>query len=331
MEDLDLFVSFLSDSLSFLRETSKEISCSSHQALPGPEELGSSLKRLEARNTEISNELDDLQVMSDQRYFLLEEEGEGEVDSSLTVMDRIDESLVASLDQRGQGKVRELQRELMSQRRRMERVIKGIERGKQGANRHLLYILIHEIWGNIVSHYHQKYSLDQLIDPCPSESLLDNNSRLQEDARLLEDARLQEDARLLETNRALMRRMDYLEAELSTVRDEADSLLTDLSSSREALDRAHREIESLKRESSLMASEGRARARRLELKGSLHMDQSPVRDDDVMGDEGCPVCWSRMKDRVAFGCGHQTCEACGEKLAMCPLCRLPIMLRIKLF
>ena len=178
-------------------------------------------------------------------------------------------------------------------------------------------------------HYHQKHSLTQLIDLSPSESLLDNDSRLQEDAKLLE------------VNKALIRRMDYLETDLSSARAEADSLLSDLSSSREALDRAHCEIESLRRESSLMASEGRARARRLELKGSLPFresqgsqgpgDGSPVRDNEAEADQGCPVCWSRMKDRVAFGCGHQTCAACGEKLTMCPLCRLPIMLRIKLF
>ncbi|GIL42029.1 hypothetical protein Vafri_96 [Volvox africanus] len=44
----------------------------------------------------------------------------------------------------------------------------------------------------------------------------------------------------------------------------------------------------------------------------------------------CPVCWELRKGLV-FGCGHQTCCSCGEKLAACPICRKPVSLRIKVY
>ncbi|KAJ8750040.1 hypothetical protein K2173_013955 [Erythroxylum novogranatense] len=44
----------------------------------------------------------------------------------------------------------------------------------------------------------------------------------------------------------------------------------------------------------------------------------------------CPICLSNDKD-MAFGCGHQTCCECGESLELCPICRGPIGMRIKLY
>ena len=44
----------------------------------------------------------------------------------------------------------------------------------------------------------------------------------------------------------------------------------------------------------------------------------------------CCVCWSRKK-QVAFTCGHCTCESCADKVTICPQCRHPIDMRIKLF
>ncbi|KAG6515616.1 hypothetical protein ZIOFF_026045 [Zingiber officinale] len=46
--------------------------------------------------------------------------------------------------------------------------------------------------------------------------------------------------------------------------------------------------------------------------------------------EICPICLSNPKDMV-FGCGHQTCSACGPSLQSCPLCRTEIQTRIKLY
>lgn len=44
----------------------------------------------------------------------------------------------------------------------------------------------------------------------------------------------------------------------------------------------------------------------------------------------CPICLTNPKD-MAFGCGHQTCCECGQDLQSCPICRSPIVTRIKLY
>ncbi|KAH7307490.1 hypothetical protein KP509_22G062200 [Ceratopteris richardii] len=44
----------------------------------------------------------------------------------------------------------------------------------------------------------------------------------------------------------------------------------------------------------------------------------------------CPVCWVNPKN-MAFGCGHQTCENCGDALTTCPICRMEISMRIRLY
>ncbi|KAK4744363.1 hypothetical protein SAY87_010675 [Trapa incisa] len=44
----------------------------------------------------------------------------------------------------------------------------------------------------------------------------------------------------------------------------------------------------------------------------------------------CPICIDNAKD-MAFGCGHQTCCECGERLETCPICQSFIQVRIKLY
>ncbi|XP_042017599.1 E3 ubiquitin-protein ligase RGLG2-like [Salvia splendens] len=44
----------------------------------------------------------------------------------------------------------------------------------------------------------------------------------------------------------------------------------------------------------------------------------------------CPICITEPKD-MAFGCGHQTCCECGQDLSTCPICRMTIHTRIKLY
>jgi hypothetical protein len=44
----------------------------------------------------------------------------------------------------------------------------------------------------------------------------------------------------------------------------------------------------------------------------------------------CDICIENPK-RIAFRCGHVTCEDCAPKLTACPTCRKPITDRIKLF
>ena len=51
---------------------------------------------------------------------------------------------------------------------------------------------------------------------------------------------------------------------------------------------------------------------------------------DVSSANICDICIENPK-RIAFRCGHVTCEDCAPKLADCPTCRKPITDRIKLF
>lgn len=44
----------------------------------------------------------------------------------------------------------------------------------------------------------------------------------------------------------------------------------------------------------------------------------------------CPVCWDERKEQV-FNCGHQTCVKCGEQVSICPICRVPVTLRIRVY
>jgi len=51
---------------------------------------------------------------------------------------------------------------------------------------------------------------------------------------------------------------------------------------------------------------------------------------DVFLNNTCDICIENPK-RIAFRCGHVTCEDCAPKLTDCPTCRKPITDRIKLF
>uniref|UniRef100_A0AAV1UG03 RING-type domain-containing protein n=1 Tax=Peronospora matthiolae TaxID=2874970 RepID=A0AAV1UG03_9STRA len=44
----------------------------------------------------------------------------------------------------------------------------------------------------------------------------------------------------------------------------------------------------------------------------------------------CPICEERKKDMI-FQCGHETCQECGKLIALCPLCRQVIEVRIRRF
>ncbi|XP_078149151.1 E3 ubiquitin-protein ligase RGLG2-like [Carex rostrata] len=44
----------------------------------------------------------------------------------------------------------------------------------------------------------------------------------------------------------------------------------------------------------------------------------------------CPICLVNPKD-MAFGCGHQTCCNCANTLEKCPICRVAIKIRVKLY
>ncbi|MCL7036948.1 hypothetical protein MKW94_016889 [Papaver nudicaule] len=52
--------------------------------------------------------------------------------------------------------------------------------------------------------------------------------------------------------------------------------------------------------------------------------------EDTHDEVTCPICLENRRDLV-FGCGHLTCQECGSELSLCPICRTPITVRIKLF
>ncbi|MGI4421866.1 RING-HC finger protein, partial [Klebsiella pneumoniae] len=57
---------------------------------------------------------------------------------------------------------------------------------------------------------------------------------------------------------------------------------------------------------------------------------APHAPSSTFDNQLCPICLSNSKD-MAFGCGHQTCCECGPDLELCPICRSPILTRIKLY
>ncbi|KAI3951991.1 hypothetical protein MKW92_029877 [Papaver armeniacum] len=52
--------------------------------------------------------------------------------------------------------------------------------------------------------------------------------------------------------------------------------------------------------------------------------------EDTREEVDCPICLENSRD-LAFGCGHRTCHECGSELSLCPICRTPISIRIKLY
>ncbi|KAG8079132.1 hypothetical protein GUJ93_ZPchr0007g4460 [Zizania palustris] len=55
--------------------------------------------------------------------------------------------------------------------------------------------------------------------------------------------------------------------------------------------------------------------------------QSTGSGKDITDEQVCPICLTNPKD-MAFQCGHLTCKECGPTLSTCPLCRVPITMRI---
>ncbi|KAJ4874420.1 Ca(2)-dependent phospholipid-binding protein (Copine) family [Raphanus sativus] len=55
----------------------------------------------------------------------------------------------------------------------------------------------------------------------------------------------------------------------------------------------------------------------------------PSSDSDEQT-QNCPICLTNRKD-VAFGCGHMTCGDCGSRISNCPICRVLITSRLRLY
>ncbi|XP_059449931.1 E3 ubiquitin-protein ligase RGLG2 isoform X2 [Corylus avellana] len=63
---------------------------------------------------------------------------------------------------------------------------------------------------------------------------------------------------------------------------------------------------------------------------SRPVSTAPPATSSTYDNQLCAICFSNPKD-MAFGCGHQTCCACGEDLELCPICRRAILTRIRLY
>ncbi|XP_045802740.1 E3 ubiquitin-protein ligase RGLG4-like [Trifolium pratense] len=57
---------------------------------------------------------------------------------------------------------------------------------------------------------------------------------------------------------------------------------------------------------------------------------SPASTIDEQNQSACPVCLTNTRD-LAFGCGHMTCRNCGSWLSHCPLCRVRITSRLRVY
>ncbi|CAA3003627.1 E3 ubiquitin- ligase RGLG2 [Olea europaea subsp. europaea] len=57
---------------------------------------------------------------------------------------------------------------------------------------------------------------------------------------------------------------------------------------------------------------------------------SPTPTGNFSSNRNCPICYWHKRD-LAFGCGHQTCNDCGRDLPLCPICRMRISTRIRLY
>ncbi|XP_063965477.1 E3 ubiquitin-protein ligase MIB2-like isoform X1 [Lytechinus pictus] len=63
-----------------------------------------------------------------------------------------------------------------------------------------------------------------------------------------------------------------------------------------------------------------------ELTKSILIQKNQKLEDEML----CPVCIDRRRELV-FLCGHSLCEDCSDSIDDCPLCRLPITKRIKMY
>ncbi|VVB11595.1 unnamed protein product [Arabis nemorensis] len=54
---------------------------------------------------------------------------------------------------------------------------------------------------------------------------------------------------------------------------------------------------------------------------------APVSEEQT---QNCPICLTNRKD-VAFNCGHMTCGDCGARISNCPICRVLITNRLRLY
>ncbi|KAK4253574.1 hypothetical protein QN277_010228 [Acacia crassicarpa] len=140
-----------------------------------------------------------------------------------------------------------------------------------------------------------------------------------------------------DTRQDTMRQVEEISQELDEARNEAEHAQNDADIAKNEWIKAKKDLEDkleLIQILKLECQEASERAKRqveekeLELADTLNAVTSASSSSSVAQD--CAICLTNEKD-FAFGCGHMTCEECGETLSMCPICREFITIRIKLF
>ncbi|XP_058763546.1 E3 ubiquitin-protein ligase RGLG4-like [Vicia villosa] len=63
---------------------------------------------------------------------------------------------------------------------------------------------------------------------------------------------------------------------------------------------------------------------------SISTAAAPPTTTDEQNQSACPVCLTEGRD-MAFGCGHMTCRDCASKLSHCPICRVRITSRLRVY
>ncbi|GFR45298.1 hypothetical protein Agub_g6656 [Astrephomene gubernaculifera] len=135
---------------------------------------------------------------------------------------------------------------------------------------------------------------------------------------------------------ALQCQLSACRASQSELQGEVGRLLDMLAHSRRAGEQAVSSLQSqlsrMRGEAGALAGLGPEELGRLagEMEAALGRVRAAQLQAAAAREQQCPVCWERRKELV-FGCGHQTCGECGERLSACPICRTTISIRIRVY
>ncbi len=212
-------------------------------------------------------------------------------------------------------------RQLGSRRKRLEA---ALSHGLKNGSKALLSHLVRMCWRRAFAEFYAMKSLGMrnLPHTLPDSPAADASALGLQDVVSMSP---QQAKRLLDSQ-------DELKLKLQLEETKNMGLRAELGASRDELAQLSREIDELNPGESTINSMSladletvmeslEAKVTRLKMrKASLIVEQS----------NKCCVCWSNAKE-IAFQCGHQTCHACSERIETCPICRVAIDIRIKLY
>ncbi|XP_028773316.1 myosin-7B isoform X3 [Neltuma alba] len=142
---------------------------------------------------------------------------------------------------------------------------------------------------------------------------------------------------ILEMRIITMRQVEDISQELDHVQKEAEYARYDANIAKNEWFKTKKELQEklelvqlLKLECQDTRENAMRQVEEKELELADALDAATVASSGSAAAKDCAVCLVNEKDTV-FGCGHMTCEKCGMKLIMCPICRIQITHRIKLF